>query len=370
MLDAAEAAANSGDLASADDLLQRVARIQEAELGPLHPDLANTLNNLAIVAETTGRMGDAERFYRGAVAVASASLPADDSQVVSSRQNLEAFCRDHGVSIDAPAAVAPALGRPKLQSSAVAGYDVAPDAKTLTTVETVQAAPRPSVTSFPAPRRSPEVSSPSPSAPIRASRPRGAIVIGVAVLVVVMILVMRPWSSRNTPQPVSTTQPAPPRTAEPAPAQQPAVPPPSEQTQPSKAAPSRDANAHVTDTPDARARSTTATMTLVTSQLCQTFSTAGAAWRCNPVAKSAAPGPIVLYTRVRSPRDAVVIHQWYRGNTLRKSARLAVRANSTDGYRTYSRQTVHAGEEWRVEVRTADGDVLYEQRVTVNLPSP
>jgi hypothetical protein len=110
-------------------------------------------------------------------------------------------------------------------------------------------------------------------------------------------------------------------------------------------------------------------MTLVTSQLCRTFSTAGGAWRCDPVEKSAAPGPIVLYTRVRSPRDALVIHQWYRGNALRKSARLAVRANSTDGYRTYSRQTVHAGEEWRVEVRTAEGDVLYEQRVTVALPS-
>src|SRR3954470_17684153 len=101
MLDAAEAAANSGDLSSANDLLHRVARIQEAELGPLHPDLANTLNNLAIVAETTGRMSDAENFYRRAVAVASASLPADDPQVVSSRQNLEAFCRNHALPVGA-----------------------------------------------------------------------------------------------------------------------------------------------------------------------------------------------------------------------------------------------------------------------------
>ena len=60
ILETAETAANAGDLAAADELLQRVARIQEAELGPLHPDLANTLNNLAIVAERTGRLDDAE----------------------------------------------------------------------------------------------------------------------------------------------------------------------------------------------------------------------------------------------------------------------------------------------------------------------
>lgn len=81
----------------------------------------------------------------------------------------------------------------------------------------------------------------------------------------------------------------------------------------------------------------------------------------NPVA----PGPIVLYMRVRSAHDAVVIHRWYRGNALQKTARLTVRANATEGYRTYSRQTVRSGEEWRVEVTTANGDLLYEQRLSV-----
>jgi hypothetical protein len=105
-------------------------------------------------------------------------------------------------------------------------------------------------------------------------------------------------------------------------------------------------------------------MTLVTSQLCRTLST-GHNWRCDPADQSVAPGPLVLYTRVKSSRDGVVIHQWYRGNTLQKSARLPVQANTTDGYRTYSRQTVNRGEDWRVEVRTAAGDLLYEQRVSV-----
>ena len=60
LLDQAESAAAAGDFASADELLRNAARIQEEELGPLHPDLANTLNNLAVVAEKTGRSGEAE----------------------------------------------------------------------------------------------------------------------------------------------------------------------------------------------------------------------------------------------------------------------------------------------------------------------
>src|SRR3954463_12859729 len=148
MLDAAEAAANSGDLASADDLLQKVARIQEAELGAGHPDLANTFNNLAIVAETTGRMSDAERFYRRAVAVASASLPADDPKVVSSRHNLEAFCRERGVPIDAPAAL---VAEREHARRAAADNGVGADAKTPPQVESAAAAPLPSVTSIPVP---------------------------------------------------------------------------------------------------------------------------------------------------------------------------------------------------------------------------
>src|SRR5262245_35069542 len=67
MLDRAERAATAGDLASADELLRGAARIQEEELGPLHPALANTLNNLAIVAEKAGRPDDAETLDRKSV---------------------------------------------------------------------------------------------------------------------------------------------------------------------------------------------------------------------------------------------------------------------------------------------------------------
>src|SRR5687768_6778508 len=107
MLERAEQAATAGDFASADELLRSATRIQEETLGPLHPDLANTFNNLAIVAEQTGNLGDAETFYRRAVAIASASLPPDHPIVVASRENFESFCRARGVSIDAPTLLSP-----------------------------------------------------------------------------------------------------------------------------------------------------------------------------------------------------------------------------------------------------------------------
>ena len=46
---AAEQAAAAGDYKSAEELLHAAALLQEASLGPLHPDLANTLNNLGVV---------------------------------------------------------------------------------------------------------------------------------------------------------------------------------------------------------------------------------------------------------------------------------------------------------------------------------
>ena len=106
MLEAAEQAARAGDLESADALLRDALRLQEATLGALHPELANTLNNLAIVAEKTGRLDEAETFYRRAVAIATESLPAGDPMIAASRENLEAFCRAHGLPLDVPALVA------------------------------------------------------------------------------------------------------------------------------------------------------------------------------------------------------------------------------------------------------------------------
>jgi hypothetical protein len=337
MLDQAERAAIAGDLASADELLRSAARIQEAELGPLHPDLASTLNNLGIVAEKTGRPGDAEAFYRRAAAIASASLPSDHPIVADSRKTLEDFCRERGLPIDAAIVTTPsALDSDRPSSSG-----------------TPLSAARPPT---------PTAAQPLPPTLHRTSRPLAWVAIGVVVLVITAIFVRRASSPRETPTPIPTAAPTTQRAAEPPPPP-PVTPAPIEQAQSPKVAP-RGSSGVVTDKRLAVARSAPG-ISLATAQLCQTFSTSGGNWRCGPVGDSVSPRPIVLYTRVRSPRATVVEHRWYRGKTLRQSAKLAIRANTTEGYRTFSRLTVDGVGDWRVEVRSAGGDLLYEQRFVV-----
>ena len=359
MLEAAEQAAVADDLASADELLRGAARIQEAELGPLHPDLAKTLNNLAIVAEKTGRLDDAETFYRRAVAIASASLPVDHPMIAASRQNLEDFCRARGLPIDTPGVATPAVV--DAAASAPAGADVVAADSALAMEATPPSSESPGPVPGPQTRTA---SAPHPAAPRSDSRSLARAAIGVVVvLVTVTVLVRRPWSSHEA----STAAPTAERTT-PAPAGARArptrEPAPIEQARPPTIGlPSGDRGVPAGN-PPAPSRSSGGII-LTTAQLCRTFSPSGDPWQCDPAVDPVSPGRIVLYTRVRSPRDAVVEHRWYRGDILRQSVKLTIRATATEGYRTYSRQTVDGGADWHVEVRSAEGTLLHERRFVV-----
>src|SRR5262245_36204660 len=371
LLDEAKRAASAGDFASADALLQDAARIQEAELGPLHPELANTVNNLAIVAEMEGRLNDAEVCYRKAVAIATASLPPDDPMVASSRKNLEDFCREHALPFDSSAAVPP-VERSEQRSDRVAKDQVISEEKTPARVEVADAAAlatqtaKPSFDTRPLPDSTTEAADQRPGPSAMPTRSLAGFAIGLVVLIAGVLLVMRPWSSRESPATTADSEAARPQAAQPAPPPAVPAPAPIEQPKPPAVA-SRSGTPVVAGAGRSSATQPTPTagLTLVTSELCRTLSF-GNNWRCDPAGQSVAPGPIVLYTRVKSSRDAIVIHQWYRGDALRKSARLSIHANTTDGYRTYSRQTVKSGEAWRVEVRNTNGDLLYQQRVSVH----
>jgi hypothetical protein len=59
----------------------------------------------------------------------------------------------------------------------------------------------------------------------------------------------------------------------------------------------------------------------------------------------------------------MVLHRWYRGDSLQQVFELIVLANAFPGYRTYSRLTIgpeRAGD-WRVELRTTDGILLQKE---------
>jgi DUF2914 family protein/tetratricopeptide repeat protein len=313
----AERAASTGDFLSAESLLRDAAVRQEAELGPVHPDLVNTVNNLAVAAEKSGRLEDAETFYRRAVAIASASLQPDDPKLAASRQNLEDFCRAHGRPIHRSQAIEPPANAPVLPPTSP-------------------------------PALQPDFPKALPPISPKRTRAPAALPIGVAGLVIFATAMAWLLSPRHP----STSVPA----ASHPPAKVDTPAPPARSVAPAERTPA----ATVARTQPAPP--TTAGVQLVTVQLCRNFSTE--TFRCNPAADSVPAGTIVLYTRVRSPNDGVIVHRWFRGDALRKTSRLRIGANEAEGYRTYSQQSVDRGD-WRVEVRSAAGDLLYEHRLTV-----
>jgi hypothetical protein len=74
-----------------------------------------------------------------------------------------------------------------------------------------------------------------------------------------------------------------------------------------------------------------------------------------------------FYTQLKSATATTIEHRWYQGDRLRQAVQLRIQANPGDGYRTYSRNTISSDRagDWRVELRSADGTVLHEERFTV-----
>src|SRR5688572_28270321 len=99
IIEAAQQAAAAGDYPEAERLLRKAAAIQELSLGSLHPDLASTLNNLALVCERTNKFDEAERGYRRAHAIAVASLSPGHPFIGTSLENLVDFCAAHEIPI-------------------------------------------------------------------------------------------------------------------------------------------------------------------------------------------------------------------------------------------------------------------------------
>jgi len=104
----------------------------------------------------------------------------------------------------------------------------------------------------------------------------------------------------------------------------------------------------------------------VDAQLCRTL-TRAAEWTCARVSDPVSPGDVYFYTRVATARDVVVVHRWYRDDRVQLNRELQIGANTTPGYRTFSHLVLDAKSagQWRVELRTADGRVLREERFVV-----
>ena len=123
---AAEAAA-AGRPGDAATLLREVLALQENALGPAHPDLATTLNNLALMLEQVGDAAEAGRCYRRAYEVARDALGPDDPATEVSRANLAAFIDSRGDDAFAEErAGEPGDGASEADAGAVAAPETSP----------------------------------------------------------------------------------------------------------------------------------------------------------------------------------------------------------------------------------------------------
>jgi len=75
-------------LADAGSLFRRALAIDEASLGPDHPNVARDLNNLAELLRATNRLAEAEPLYRRALAVDETSLGPNHPNVAIRLNNL------------------------------------------------------------------------------------------------------------------------------------------------------------------------------------------------------------------------------------------------------------------------------------------
>ncbi len=342
VVEAAEQAAAAGDYASAEQLLREAVRLQEASLGPLHPDLANSLNNLGVMCEFVDKPAEAEQCYRQAYAIAEAVLEPDHPFVVTSGKNLRDFRAAREKPIESPTPPQPVVeGERKLR--ATPSMDLARE--------------RPSR---------------GESRPFAARRSTGPLVIGAlsaCALVIVMFIAARPWFSSNEgagsssgratqPPPVLQAPPPEPLVVEP-------IPVPKETT--------IGTSGQVAE----RKRRATAPPALAPpavadAQLCRDLSTGESRggpgdWRCDPASRPVESGSLFFYTRLKSADDTTVQHRWFHADRLYQVVELRIGANLSRGYRTYSRHTMNAGSagDWRVEVRTQDGTLLHEERFIV-----
>ena len=85
---------DQGRYADAEPLLQALTGDREKALGPDHPDVAASLNNLAELYRAQGRYADAEPLYKRSLAIREKALGPDHPDVAAiTEQSCDALQR-------------------------------------------------------------------------------------------------------------------------------------------------------------------------------------------------------------------------------------------------------------------------------------
>ena len=390
VVEAAEKAAAAGDLATAEALLREAAELQEASHGPLHPDLASTFNNLAVVCEMAHKPIDAEQFYRRAYSIASWSLSPGHPMVATARDNLRDFCVARGLPLEewmesadrGPHGLTAATraGRRSNRarcSAAGAGAAVGVrgprGAGRFTRHAAVtRAVGRPGL----ADAAARQCCRAATGRAARAARSRG----GGRHRGRARRHDHRPPGAHPGERRRRSFEPGrEPRRAHARPGARGGDAP---RRRPGGPCPCRRGPARACDPAGPNGRASRAhRSTRPRHIISRRVGSAGGAARGERrrvhrahdrrgVAVYAGRGDhrartaVGTYTRVASPRGLRMRHRWYQGDRLRQDVALTIGANAAAGYRTFSRQTVTPGE-WRVELRADNGTVVTQTRFVV-----
>ena len=87
---------SQGKYAEAETLHQKALALRQKLLGPEHPDVATSLNNLALVLDSQGKYGEAEMLLRKALALRQKLLGPEHPEVAQSLNNLAAVLHRQG----------------------------------------------------------------------------------------------------------------------------------------------------------------------------------------------------------------------------------------------------------------------------------
>lgn len=388
---AAATAAAANDVSTAAALLRQVLDAQHASLGPDHPDLATTLNNLALMLERSGEVAQAGQCYERAYAIAAAGLPPDDPVVRVSEENLAAFDRaygrtrsttpdggiavtgdSHGLDDFTPATETPSSPVPEPPSRPPGPAPLpstAPDRPRLS-----RTAARPARVAD-----TPDESTEVPRVVRPALWVRPAAIAATGLLLLALAAIWRAASDTPVPpegagvEAVDEPPAMPERSAPDAPAA-PAAGKDRAAAEPARAPaaePGRTPAAEPTRTPVERPdppapgdSNDPGAPGVVEASVCRTLARTGSVWSCEPVDDPASVGAVSYYTRIRSARDIVVGHRWSHDGRVVRVSRLRIGANLSAGYRTFTRQALRPGE-WTVALLGRDDQVLHEQRFVV-----
>ena len=85
-----------GKYAEAIEIAKRSLALAEKQLGPDHPDVGQSLNNLALLYDKQGRYGEAEPLYKRSLALSEKALGPDHPAVGTSLNNLAGLYESQG----------------------------------------------------------------------------------------------------------------------------------------------------------------------------------------------------------------------------------------------------------------------------------